>query len=69
MDNTLNLIMPITSLVCSIGNLILLAINHKRIRSTCCGKKAEISIDIENTSPINKGLCGAQKPYQAPLMT
>jgi hypothetical protein len=25
-------------------------INHKRIRSNCCGRKAEISLDIENTS-------------------
>jgi hypothetical protein len=26
-------------------------INHKRIRSNCCGKVAEASIDIENTTP------------------
>ena len=26
-------------------------INHKRIRSNCCGKIAEASIDIENTTP------------------
>lgn len=26
-------------------------INHKRIRSNCCGTKAEVSLDIENTSP------------------
>jgi len=26
-------------------------INHKRIRSNCCGKKAEVSLDIETTTP------------------
>lgn len=26
-------------------------INHTRIRSSCCGKKMEASIDIEQTSP------------------
>lgn len=26
-------------------------INHKRIRSSCCGVKSEISIDIDNSSP------------------
>jgi hypothetical protein len=37
------------------GALALLAtvigiVNHKRIRSNCCGRKAEVSLDIENTS-------------------
>ena len=26
-------------------------INHKRVRSTCCGSHGEVSLDIENTSP------------------
>ena len=30
---------------------IYMAINHKRIRSNCCGKKIEASLDIENTTP------------------
>ena len=29
-------------------------INHTRVRSTCCGKKMEASIDIEATSPQTK---------------
>ncbi len=29
-------------------------INHKRIRSTCCGVKAEVSLDIDNTTPQEK---------------
>ena len=38
----------IVSLVIS----VLTYFNHKRIRSTCCGKKLEASIDVENTSPM-----------------
>ena len=26
-------------------------INHKRVRSKCCGKVAEASLDVENTTP------------------
>ena len=26
-------------------------INHKRLRSSCCGKTIETSIDIEDTTP------------------
>jgi hypothetical protein len=26
-------------------------VNHKRVRSSCCGKKLEASLDIENTTP------------------
>lgn len=29
-------------------------INHKRVRSTCCGMKAEVSLDIESTTPQTK---------------
>jgi len=27
------------------------AINHKRIRSTCCKHEASVSLDVENTGP------------------
>ena len=27
------------------------AVNHHRIRSTCCGKNLEASIDVEETTP------------------
>jgi hypothetical protein len=39
------------SIALSVGTVILGVVNHKRIRSTCCGKKADISIDIEDTTP------------------
>jgi len=44
-------IMTIVALVISIGSVIIGAINHKRIRSNCFGKKIEVSLDIESTSP------------------
>lgn len=30
------------------------AINHKRCRSTCCGQKMEMSVDVEQTTPPNE---------------
>lgn len=45
------------SLAISIGAVVLGIINHKRIRSSCCGKQASISIDVESTTPpIQKSL-------------
>jgi hypothetical protein len=38
------------SIVVVIG-LIYSAVNHKRIRSTCCGRQVDASLDIENTTP------------------
>jgi hypothetical protein len=35
----------------SVGTAVLGVINHKRVRSTCCGKKAEVSLDVEDTTP------------------
>jgi len=35
----------------SILGAILSIINHKRVRSGCCGKKLELSLDVENTTP------------------
>lgn len=30
------------------------AVNHKRVRSNCCGKVLEASLDVENTTPVKK---------------
>jgi len=37
--------------VVSIGVAIIGAINHKRLRSNCCGKVLSASLDVENTTP------------------
>jgi hypothetical protein len=49
MDDTQ--IYSIIALALSIGSAIITAINHKRIRSNCCGIRQEVSIDIDNTTP------------------
>ena len=36
----------------TIAGAIYAAINHKRIRSNCCGKRGEISLDVD-TMPAN----------------
>lgn len=51
MDNQDSGIIAIVGLVLSVGMAIVGAINHKRIRSSCCGKEAEASLDIEQTTP------------------
>jgi len=28
-----------------------MVVNHKRVRSNCCGIKTEVSLDVENTTP------------------
>ena len=35
----------------SVLTTIIGIVNHKRVRSTCCGKKGEVSLDIEATTP------------------
>ena len=41
----------VIALAFSIVSAVITAINHKRIRSNCCGKEQVVSIDIENTTP------------------
>ena len=38
-------------LAVSLLGTIFAAFNHKRLRSNCCGRKAVISVDVENTTP------------------
>jgi len=47
----------------SIGTLVLGIVNHKRIRSSCCGKTMDASLDIENTTPQQS------KPPPPPILT
>ena len=37
------------SLFISVAGIIYTAINHKHIRSNCCGREIELSIDIDST--------------------
>ena len=44
-------VIGIVALIISVIGTIITAINHKRIRSNCCGHRIEASIDIEESSP------------------
>lgn len=48
-----NSILSIVAIVVSIGGTILAVINHKRVRSNCCGKEITASLDVESTTPPN----------------
>jgi len=54
MDNTQLTTAGLTATFTVLAGLIYkvyMVVNHKRIRSSCCGKKLEASLDIENTTP------------------
>jgi len=51
MDNTSSNVIGVIGFVLTIGGGIYTAINHKRIRSKCCGKNMDASFDVDNTSP------------------
>jgi len=53
MENNTAEMMSYIALIISIGGILLGVVNHKRIRSKCCGKTAEASLDIEQTTPTN----------------
>jgi len=38
----------------SLCGIVYTAINHKKIRGTCCGKKIDFSIDIDTTADKKK---------------
>lgn len=41
----------VLGIIITVVGVVYGAINHKRLRSTCCGRKIDISVDIESTSP------------------
>ena len=47
-------IMGAVALIVSIGGVIVGIINRKRIRSNCCGKIAEASLEITTITPKNE---------------
>jgi hypothetical protein len=44
-------VLSISAIVISIATGIIAAINHTKIKSMCCGRKIEVSFDIEKTAP------------------
>jgi len=51
MEGQTTAIVGYVSILLSVGTIIFGAVNHKRVRSTCCGHKVDVSLDIENTTP------------------
>lgn len=51
MDNKTSDILSVAAIIVSIIGSVIGVINHKRIRSKCCGRNLEASIDVENTTP------------------
>ena len=44
-------IIAVAGLVVAIAGTVLGVVNHKRVRSECCGKKFVASLDVETTTP------------------
>ncbi len=38
-------------IIVTVVGIVYSAINHKRLRSTCCGRKIDIAFDVESTTP------------------
>jgi hypothetical protein len=56
MDSQTTTAIAYAGFITSLATAIIGYINHKRIRSRCCGKEISSSIDIEDTTPQTK--CG-----------
>jgi hypothetical protein len=52
MDENTTTVISFIGFILAVGTSIITAINHKRCRSVCFNKKIEISVDIENTTPL-----------------
>jgi len=52
MDTGMTNILGLAGFGISVFGAIYTALNHKRLRSRCCGKDLDASIDIENTTPV-----------------
>lgn len=51
-----NNVLSVIAIVISVGSAILGVINHRRIRSHCCGKDLVASLDVETTTPPKEDL-------------
>lgn len=49
-----NNLLTYIAIATSIGSVVLGIINHKQIRSRCCGRSASVSLDIDSTTPTTQ---------------
>lgn len=59
MDNQTTSALALCGLVVSGITTAIAAINHRRLRSNCCGKALDMSVDIESTTPPIKPVAPA----------
>jgi len=57
-----NAVMGYISLAISIVSIVLGVINHRRIRSNCCGRIGVVSLDVEPTTPTTEPLVNKNPP-------
>jgi hypothetical protein len=46
-----NGILGVSAVVISLSGVVYTALNHTRVRSVCCGRRIDMSIDIDKTTP------------------
>lgn len=64
---TIGIVGGYIAMTLTVAGSIYAAVNHKHIRSSCCGKKAEISLDIDTITPANTTVQEAPSAqYQPP---
>ena len=51
----------VTVFILGLAGWIYRTVNHKRLRSSCCGRKMEVSVDVEETTPTNRIDAGTAK--------
>jgi hypothetical protein len=69
MDSTQTSIVAILGLVVSIFGSFLAAINHRRVRSNCCGHPIVMSVDVESTTPPLAGSAATMQPLAGSAAT
>jgi len=52
----------IVASVITVAMVIYKAVNHHRVRSVCCGRVIEVSVDVEETSPRTPKPVRLQEP-------
>lgn len=62
MDNATTTVISFTGFAFSLLTMVYGAINHRRIRSNCCGRTLEASLDISATTPDGSRTVTASAP-------